>query len=156
MRKNVTLGMNAAHHQKGTLSSTIREMASEIQPMLRLLATRGMRSNSRGGSVRTTLSATGAAISALLSFHRRRPVRQERAPLLFRGSRDVLPFQNKLWKSAAYRSNPASQDSDCEREPGKSNAVSCSETQGWYNCARQPSPARLCSGDRRYCQRQLL
>src|SRR3954465_13447581 len=47
----MTLGINAHHHHVGVLSSTIRETASEIQPMERLFATNGIRSSSTGGSV---------------------------------------------------------------------------------------------------------
>src|SRR3954447_2745946 len=54
----VTLGINAHHHHIGVLSSTIRETASEIQPIVRLFATNGSRSNPTGGS--TSFGAVGA------------------------------------------------------------------------------------------------
>src|SRR5262245_10278393 len=73
MVMKMTLGMKAAHHQNGTFSSVRREMASEIQPTLRLFSTSGTRSSSRGGSLSTTLLATEAIL--VCSFlHARRDV----------------------------------------------------------------------------------
>src|SRR5688572_17474623 len=100
----VKLGMNASHHHFGTLSSTMREMESEIQPMFRLLSTSGMRSNSRGGSASTGLFATFAAISALPLSLLHQP-NERRLP---HALRNVRLSRNKLWRSAAYRSSPAS------------------------------------------------
>src|SRR3954471_16542512 len=65
---NVKAGMNAAHHQRGVLPSTIPAMESESHPRLRLFATSGMRSSSTGvcGMTGTSLISC-SAISELLS-----------------------------------------------------------------------------------------
>src|SRR5207237_8730751 len=50
--KQEALGMNAYHHHRGVLPSTIPAMASESQPGPWLFSTSGMRSNSGAGGAR--------------------------------------------------------------------------------------------------------
>src|SRR5262245_31019585 len=66
-----TLGMKAAHHQRGVLPSTMVDIWSDIQPRLRWLATKGSRSSSRGGA-ETLRVEEASAISVLLSCARLR------------------------------------------------------------------------------------
>src|SRR5688572_23733577 len=105
------LGINASHHHVGVGRSITPAMASEIQPMLRRLATNGIRSNSEGGAATLRFGVT-SAISGFLSdgryqFHWAARVCLRR---VFQRDWSFFPDIYRCCKAIFY--NRAFQDSD--------------------------------------------